>query len=163
MTVQFIFSQDLALQDPKEAIKALKGELSTNPQVYDNLKDAVTGYVNNNGTAALPSDGVLLMMGDTGWLQGAMDRAINDGIRAISCQNDDYLGVWYVRKSFGTFGTHTVSVIGIATEDYWGCAYHSPFAPWRKLDEGVSTGRGTQDLKDTIIPKGKGVKPWKGM
>ena len=61
----------------------------------------------------LPSDGVLLMMGDTGWLRRGMDQAINDGIRAISFENDDYLGVWYVRKKISL--GHKVTVIGIAT------------------------------------------------
>jgi hypothetical protein len=159
MTVQFILSSDLAFQDPKEAIKALRRELTTNPQVYDNLKAAVTGYIDNNGNAKLPSDGVLLMMGDTGWLQRGMDQAINDGIRAIGFENDDYLGVWYVRKKISI--GHTVTVIGIATEDYWGVPYSDPLTPWRKLDQGVSTARGTQELKDTIVPRGKGVDPWR--
>jgi hypothetical protein len=111
----------------------------------------LTHYWKAKGTCSLAPDHVLLAMGESDELIAAFQQAKSGGYKGFECTNRKFLAVWYVpadvKNPESKLGLdHTVTIISVATPDYWGKAEHQPLSPWRDAQTGGSTYRSMDEF-----------------
>jgi hypothetical protein len=107
--------------------------------------------------ATLNGADAIVMMGTTAELQNDLRWAVQYGLAAIEIPND-YLAVWYVRRSTTD---KTKTVVSIAPlQRYWGNSADPYNRNWRNLyaNQVFNGGISLQTLADHILPTAQGQR-----
>jgi len=109
--------------------------------------------------ATLVGRDAILMMGTTSDLQNDIHWTISYQLTWINIPND-YLSIWYVRRSTMDKTKTVVSVAPL--QSYWGNTQNPENRGWRNLypNQVLNGGISLQTLKDTILPTVQGSRGW---